>query len=86
MPDVGLEPFSEYVQQEIKLAHDSGVRIIPVFHNGYIDTDLRRAMHEGDETATILESRQGIVVQNERSLDYDSAIRELLNTLGVAPQ
>lgn len=77
---------SEYVRQEIKLAHDSGVRIVPVFHNGYSDTDLRRAMHEGDETATILESRQGIVVQNERSLDYDSAIRELLNALGVAPQ
>ena len=77
---------SEYIRQEVKLAHDSGVRIIPVFHNGYTDTDLRRAMHEGDETATILESRQGIVVQNERSLDYDSAIRELLNALGVAPQ
>ncbi|MCI0709893.1 MAG: toll/interleukin-1 receptor domain-containing protein [Chloroflexi bacterium] len=77
---------SEYVRQEIKLAHDSGVRIIPVFHNGYTDADLRRALHEGNETATILESRQGVVVQNERSLDYDSAIRELLNALGVAPQ
>lgn len=76
---------SDYVGQEIKLAHESGVRIIPVFHNGYTDSDLRRAMHEGDETAAILVSRQGIVVQNERSLDYDSAIRELLNALGVAP-
>jgi hypothetical protein len=76
---------STYVRREIQLALDNNVRLIPVFHGGYTDADLRTARDAGDKLAGLLEARQGITVREERARDYNAAVIDILNALGVAP-
>lgn len=76
---------SDYVRKEIQMAHDLDKRIIPIFHNGYNDALLRQAKNDGDSIAAILEERQGLLVQTEKTLDYNTVIIEILNLLGITP-
>ncbi|MCI0709894.1 MAG: toll/interleukin-1 receptor domain-containing protein [Chloroflexi bacterium] len=76
---------STYVRREIQLALDNNVRLIPVFHSGYSDADLRSARDGGDKLAGRLEGRQGIAVREERARDYNAAVIDILNALGISP-
>ena len=80
---------SDYVRQEITMANTTHKRIIPVFHNGFTDADLRDLKSNSGatiaEVATILESRQGITIAQERARDYNAAVIDILNVLGIAP-
>lgn len=80
---------SDYVCTEIKIAADQNKRIIPVFHNGFTDAHLRDLKSSSDmdiaDVATILETRQGITIAQERARDYNAAVIDILNVLGIAP-
>lgn len=76
---------SDYVRKEIQLAHDKGLRIIPVLHSGMTDATLRQAKSNGDGIAAILETRQAIKIEDERARDYNAAVVDILNVLGIAP-
>jgi hypothetical protein len=79
---------SDYVQKEIRIATKRNLRIIPVFHNGFTDADLRQLAAQKDQTAEVaklLVKSQGITVREEKARDYNSAVIDILNALGVTP-
>jgi hypothetical protein len=64
---------SEMVTKEIEWAIEAGSRIIAIWHNGFTLTD---------SSPQTLRDRQDIRVANESARDYETAISELLNSLG----
>ena len=66
---------SPYVVQEIQWAAESNCTIISVLHN---DT------HMDDSTPEVLKSRHAITVTEENALGYETAVNQLLNSLGYS--
>jgi hypothetical protein len=66
---------SPYVIQEIEWAAESNCTIISVLHNG-ADMD--------DSTPEILKRRHAISVTEENALGYETAVNQLLNSLGYS--
>jgi TIR domain len=64
---------SPMVAKELGWAMDAGCRIISIWHNGYT---------MGDDCPEELKQRQSITVTGESAKEYETAISELLNSLG----
>jgi hypothetical protein len=64
---------SEWVRQEIAWAEGAGCTIISMWHNG---------ARVNSETPAALASRQAIFVGDETAKGYETAVNELLNSLG----
>jgi len=66
---------SPHVQQELAWAQDSGAILISVWHNGA----------RLDESAPLaLQRRHAVRVVEENALSYESAVNQVLNSLGYA--
>lgn len=80
---------SDYVREEIKIAVEKNKHIIPVLHNGFTNADLRVLKTDKHPdiaaVATLLETKQGITIAQERARDYNSAVIDILNVLGITP-
>lgn len=75
---------SPYVISEILWAHEAGVRIIPVWHNGFI-YPAENAFNLPPELHSALQTTQTIRVLEESALGYNMALVELLNWFGITP-
>ena len=69
---------SKYVQNEIRWALSNGKNnlILPVWHNEY----------DGSHPNDPLQSKQAVIVGDENTKNYDSAVNEIMNRLGFSPQ
>jgi hypothetical protein len=75
---------SEHVREELRWALGSGVRITPVWHNGFGDSHVARMRRSYPELEPFLE-KQAIRVEAENPAAYESAIIQLLNRFGYTP-
>jgi hypothetical protein len=66
---------SPYVRQEIEWAIESNCTIISVLHNG---------AHMDESAPESLKNRHAITVTAENALGYETAVNQLLNSLGYA--
>jgi hypothetical protein len=66
---------SSYVLQEIEWAAESDCTLISVWHNG---------AHMNDAVPEILQTRHAIRVTEENALGYETAVNQLLNSLGYS--
>lgn len=74
---------SEVCGKEIQWALEAGVKIIPVWHNGFVYNSADWTLPAEVETA--LQKTHTIRVIEESALGYNNAIVELLNRFGVTP-
>jgi hypothetical protein len=70
-----LNANSPHVEKEIAWAVASGSRLISVWHNGHL-------MKKEKNYPSVLAQKQFIVVEQETAKHYETAISELLNSLG----
>jgi hypothetical protein len=75
---------SKYVLEEVDWAMDAGLTIIPIWHNDfeYKSADWGNIPVKIDK---MLQNTHAIRVREESTLDYNTAIVELLNRFGVTP-
>jgi len=75
---------SQYVRQEISWAEQAGVKIIPMWHNGYNDTLLSEDRKQYPELGDFLQIN-AIQVRREDVEEYNNAVLRLLNHFGYTP-
>jgi hypothetical protein len=73
---------SDIVLDEISHAMHTGVRIIPIWHNGFV---FRGEARIPARMTALLETTHTIRVLEESALGYNNALTELLNYFGVTP-
>lgn len=66
---------SDYVTQELAWAEASGSTIVSIWHNG---------ARMDDSAPSVLQKRHAITVTEENALGYETAVNQVLNTLGYA--
>lgn len=66
---------SPHVMQEIQWAAESQCTIVSVWHNG---------ARMSDSTLELIQRRHAIVVTEENALGYETAVNQLLNSLGYS--
>jgi hypothetical protein len=76
---------SRYVVQELIWAVESGVEVIPVWHNGFNDQTLERYQRAYEGRLTGFFAKQAIRVEDESALAYEGAIIQLFNHFGMTP-
>jgi hypothetical protein len=75
---------SEYVRQEVLWALDADAHIVPIWHNGFNETqwELARMRYKALEAFF---GKQAIQVDHENPVAYETAIIQLLNHFDVTP-
>lgn len=75
---------SAYVRKEILWAIESNAQIIPVWHNGFGETELTGFQQQYPELEPFL-IKQAIPVEQENPVAYEAAIIQLFNRFGFTP-
>lgn len=75
---------STNIVDELSWAFEAGVRIIPIWHEGY---DFRTARpHLPDGIFAALDELNAVRILEENPLQYEAAILALINRFGVTPE
>lgn len=75
---------SAYVRKEIRWAIESNAQIIPVWHNGFGETELTDFQQQYPKLEPFF-SKNAILVEQENPVAYEGAIIQLFNRFGFTP-